>query len=129
MATRQVKLTKEQAQKFYQEYTTQKLKRMDAGGPADYVVWKNQIEAYLQEAADGANWSNTEIRNANRRLARSATMPGEQIMSDKQAKLFSRYMATHSDTRQDFAAEYGISETEAPRFAREHPGTVFAFLS
>lgn len=127
--SKQVKLTVEQAQKFYQEYVSQKTKRMDVGGPAEFVVWKNQIEMYLSEAATGNNWSNTEIRNANRRLVRSATSPGEQVMSDKQAKLFSRYITGNEEVRKQFAAAYGIDESQAPRYVREHPGLVYAFLT
>ena len=135
--SKQVKLTPEQAQKFYKEYVTQKNKRMDVGGPAEFVSWKNQIEMYLSEAATGANWSNTEIRNANRRLTRSATAPGEHIMSDKQARLFARYLDEkdgagnyiHAEDRARFAQEYSIAESVASNFVKSHPGVVFAYLT
>lgn len=129
--SKQVKLSPEQARKFYDEYVIQKRKRMDAGGPAEFVSWKNQIEMYLSESSKGANWSNTEIRNANRKLARSATAPGEHIMSDKQARLFANYLKDdeHIEMRRHFAQEYGISENLASKFVREHPGVVFGYLT
>ena len=128
---KQKRLTAEQAQKFYAEYVKAKAKRMDVGGPAPFSVWKNQMELYLSEEDTGANWSNTEIRHANRQLARSATAPGERIMSDKQSRLFARYLDKEDNAamRQKFAAEYGLGEKEASRYVREHPGVVFAFLT
>jgi hypothetical protein len=51
-----------------------KTKRFDADEPLDFITWKNYLEEYLNgetSQSGNANWSNTEIRQANRVVARS----------------------------------------------------------
>lgn len=129
---RQVKLTAEQGQKFYKEYLIAKNKRFDADEPLDYVSWKSYIERTLEEevAPDNkGNWSNTEIRQANRITARSG-----DTLSRKQNKAFlSNIMKDENqEMREEFLKYYGMdpstNENAVKRFIHEHEGAARRFL-
>ena len=129
---KQVKLTAEQGQKFYKEYLTAKNKRFDADEPLDYVSWKGYVERTLaEEVAPNAqgNWSNTEIRQANRITARSG-----DTLSRKQNKAFlSNIMKDENqEAREEFLKYYGLdpdtNENAVKRFIHEHEGAARRFL-
>lgn len=129
---KQVKLTAEQSQKFYKEYLTAKNKRFDADEPLDYITWKNYVEEFLSgETANSGtnNWSNTEIRQANRVVARSG-----ETLSRKQNKAFlSNIMKDENqEVREEFLKYYGMdpnaNESAVKRFIHEHEGAARRFL-
>ena len=129
---KQVRLTTEQGSKFYKEYLAAKTKRFDADEPLDYGTWKNYIEEFLsgETAKSGtANWSNTEIRQANRVVARSG-----ETLSRKQNKVFlSNIMKEENrEARDEFLKYYGMdsttNESTIKRFLHEHEGAARRFL-
>lgn len=129
---KQVRLTAEQGQKFYQEYLVAKYKRFDADEPLDYSTWKNYLEEFLagETAKSGANnWSNTEIRQANRVVARSG-----ETLSRKQNKAFLANIMREENAaaREEFLKYYGMdpntSEQAIKRFIHEHEGAARRFL-
>ena len=75
----QRRLTKEQIDKFYTEYTRMKTIGNYAGELMGVAEWKNQMEELLAEDATGVNWSNTEIRKASHQLARQNSWSKKQI--------------------------------------------------
>lgn len=129
---KQVRLTTEQGNKFYKEYLVAKTKRFDADEPLDYGTWKNYIEEFLagETAKSGAaNWSNTEIRQANRVVARSG-----DTLSRRQNKAFlSNIMKDENrEVREEFLKYYGMdpstNESAVKRFLHEHEGAARRFL-
>ena len=129
---KQVRLTAEQGQKFYQEYLVAKSKRFDADEPLDYSTWKNYLEEVLagETAKSGTNnWSNTEIRQANRVVARSG-----ETLSRKQNKAFLAHIMREENAaaRAEFLKYYGMdpntSEQTIKRFIHEHEGAARRFL-
>lgn len=129
---KQVRLTVEQGQKFYQEYLVAKNKRFDADEPLDYSTWKNYLEEFLagETAKSGTNnWSNTEIRQANRVVARSG-----ETLSRKQNKAFLANIMRDENAaaRAEFLKYYGMdpntSEQAIKRFIHEHEGAARRFL-
>lgn len=120
----QTRLTKEQLDNFYNEYTKMKSKNY-AGSPMDKLVWKNQIEEILSEDATGKNWSNTEIRKANHQLAR------QNSWSRKQEKALIENIVYSEEermvnTRNALRKEFGNVNLET--FIRKNQGVVFQFL-
>ena len=129
---KQVKLTAEQGQKFYREYVVAKAKRFDADEPLDYTTWKNYIEEFLagETAGHNLNWSNTEIRSANRVVVRSG-----ETLSRKQNKAFLNNIMKeeNAEARADFLTYYGMDpsttgETAIKRFLHEHEGAARRFM-
>lgn len=129
---KQMKLTPEQGQKFYKEYVIAKSKRFDADEPLDYITWKNSIEEFLagETAGHNFNWSNTEIRSANRIVARSG-----ETLSRKQNKAFLTNIMKdeNREARDNFLAYYGMDpastgESAIKRFLHEHEGAARRFL-
>lgn len=129
---KQTKLTAEQSKKFYQEYLVAKNKRFDADEPLDFVTWKNYLEEFLSgetARSGGANWSNTEIRQANRVVVRSG-----ETLSRKQNKAFlSNIMKEeNAEVRTEFLKYYGLDlslgDDAIKRFIHEHEGAARRFL-
>ena len=119
---RQTRLTPEQVDKFYNEYTTQKDKKF-AGDILDKKIWKSELELYLtQESTNIAGWTNTEIRKANRLLLRQGSW------SDKQEKALLRNFMNDPQAVIDLAAEYDIRVQDVPNLIRNNQGYVYAFL-
>ena len=129
---KQVKLTAEQGQKFYNEYLIAKIKRFDADEPLDYIAWKNYVERTLEEEVAPNNqgkWSNTEIRQANRITARSG-----DTLSRRQNKAFLANIMKddNREVREKFLEYYGMdsstNESAIKRFLHEHEGAARRFL-
>lgn len=128
---RQIRLTPEQGDKFYKEYVVAKTKRFDADEPLDYTTWKNYIEEYLtmETSKHNLSWSNTEIRQANRVVARSG-----ETLSRKQNKAFLNNIMKeeNAQARADFLRYYNLdsntNETAIKRFLHDHEGSARRFL-
>lgn len=129
---KQKRLTSEQGNKFYQEYLKAKTKRFDADEPLDYGTWKNYMEEYLGGETAGSNaatWSNTEIRQANRIVARSG-----ETLSRKQNKAFLENIMREdrAEDKANFLAYFGLdpnaSEATIKRFTHEHEGAARKWL-
>lgn len=109
-----------------------KTKRFDADEPLDYITWKNSIEEFLagETAGHNLNWSNTEIRSANRVVARS----GETLSRKQNKAFFANIMKEENrETRDEFLAYYGMDpsttgEAAIKRFIHEHEGAARRFL-
>lgn len=129
---KQTRLTAEQSNKFYKEYLVAKTKRFDADEPLDFITWKNYLEEFLAgetAKSNAANWSNTEIRQANRVVVRSG-----ETLSRKQNKAFlsSIMKDENAEARTEFLKYYGMSpdasEDTIKRFIHEHEGAARRFL-
>ena len=119
---KQTRLTPEQVDKFYKEYTTQKDKKF-AGDILDKKIWKSELELYLnQESVNMAGWTNTEIRKANRLLLRQGSW------SNKQEKALIKNFSNDAEAVSGLAAEYNIREVDVPNFIKNNQGYVYAFL-
>lgn len=119
---KQTRLTPEQVDKFYSEYTIQKDKKF-AGDILDKKVWKSQLELYLNEENIGSvNWTNTDIRKANRLLMRQGSW------SVKQEKALLKNFVKDPVAMADLAAEYGIRIQDVPNLIKNNQGYVYAFL-
>lgn len=119
---KQTRLTPEQVDTFYKEYKIQKEKKF-AGEVLDKKIWKSQIELYLnEENLDSANWSNTDIRKANRLFLRQGSW------SDKQIAALQKNFVKDTEAMNAFALETGVRVQDIPRMIRNESGVVFAFL-
>lgn len=119
---KQTRLTPEQVDKFYSEYKIQKEKKF-AGEILDKKVWKSEIELYLnEENIQSVNWTNTDIRKANRLFLRSGSW------TDKQIAALQRNFAQDPDAVAAFVAETGIRPQDINRTIRNESGIVYAFL-
>lgn len=129
---KQTRLTAEQGNKFYREYLVAKRKRFDADEPLDFATWKNYLEEYLGKETEKSttNWSNTEIRNANRIVARSG-----ETLSRKQNKVFLANIMKDENVgaRIEFLNYYHLNpeagEDTIKRFLHEHEGAARSFLA
>lgn len=126
----QTRLTKEQIDRFYNDYVRIKTKGNYAGIPMEREVWRNQMEELLVEEATGKNWSNTEIRRVSHLLARG------DAWSRKKVNAFEYYMTKEFDPNDELGAERdklleAIREEfgEDPRkVLRQKQGALFQFL-
>ena len=69
-----------------------------------------------------ANWTNTEIRKANRLLLRQGSW------SNKQEKALLNNFIKDADAVRELAAEYNIREQDVPNLIKNNQGYVYAFL-
>lgn len=119
---KQTRLTPEQVDKFYAEYKIQKEKKF-AGDILDKKVWKSEMELYLnEENINSVNWTNTDIRKANRLFLR------QNSWSDKQIAALQRNFVNDTEAVAAFSAETGIRPQDVSRAIKNESGTVFAFL-
>lgn len=119
---KQTRLTQEQVDKFYAEYKIQKEKKF-AGDILDKKIWKNEMELYLnQENINSVNWTNTDIRKANRMFLRSGSW------TDKQIAALQRNFVNDPDAVAAFIAETGTRPQDINRTIRDESGVVYAFL-
>lgn len=119
---KQTRLTPEQVDKFYAEYKIQKEKKF-AGDVLDKKTWKSELELYLsQESKSTINWTNTEIRNANRLFLRSNSWTGKQIAA------LQRNFANDEAAAAALVAETGIRPQDIPHLIKNESGVVYAFL-
>ncbi len=119
---KQTRLTPEQVDKFYSEYKIQKDKKF-AGDILDKKIWKSELELYLnEENIDSVNWTNTDIRKANRLLMRQGSW------SVKQEKALLKNFTQDPVAMADLAAEYGIRIQDVPNLIKNNQGYVYAFL-
>lgn len=117
---KQTRLTPEQLDKFYGEYVRMKQKKF-AGDIMDKKVWKSQVELIMiEELNTGMNWSNTEIRRANRLLMRS----GE--WTDKQVNAFLRNV--DEELKAAIIIEFNLRPQDFNNFVMANHGAIFQFL-
>lgn len=129
MAQKQTRLTKEQIDKFYQEYVTRKSKKF-AGDLLDKKIWKNELELLMNtEVETGVNWSNTEIRKANELLIR------EGGWSRKQTEAFvNNVVKAEGDSelgtiKKEIMRHFNVREQDLERFVRENQGKIYSYLT
>lgn len=119
---KQTRLTPEQVDTFYKEYKIQKEKKF-AGDVLEKKIWKSQIELYLnEENINSVNWSNTDIRKANRLFLRQGSW------SDKQIEALQRNFVKDTEAVAAFASETGARIQDIPRMIRNESGVVYSFL-
>ena len=119
---KQTRLTPEQVDKFYAEYQIQKTKKF-AGEVLDKKIWKSEIELYLnQESNSPLNWTNTDIRKANRLFLRAGSW------TDKQIAALQQNFAQDPDAVAAFSQETGIRPQDINRAIKNESGLVYAFL-
>jgi len=119
---KQTRLTPEQVDKFYKEYTIQKDKKF-AGDILDKKIWKSELELYLnQESMNVAGWTNTEIRKANRLLMRQGSW------SNKQERALLNNFMKDPEAVASLAAEYNVRIQDVPNLIKNNQGYVYAFL-
>lgn len=119
---KQTRLTQEQVDKFYAEYKIQKEKKF-AGDLLDKKIWKSEMELYLnQENINSVNWTNTDIRKANRMFLRSGSW------TDKQIAALQRNFTNDADAVAAFVAETGVRPQDIPKVIRNESGIVYSFL-
>ena len=118
----QTRLTPVQVDIFYNEYKIQKEKKF-AGDVLSKKVWKSEMELYLNsENIQAVNWSNTDIRKANRRFLRSNSW------SDKQIEALQRNFIKDEKAVEAFAASTGIRPQDIARAIKTESGVVYSFL-